>query len=189
MLPFPREATASPTSAHASRECWCHGSIYFTIYGIVTITGPSVDLFLISRRSTDSRTPRNENQVYRRPSYCDYIWPQFDRHIFLSYGHLVNWLIAYAWWRHQREHFPRYWPFVRGIHWSPVNSPYKGQWRWALMSSLICARISGWVNNGEAGDLRRHHAHYDVNIMDWRNNLGPTLQTMMKNCMPTIFPV
>ena len=21
------------------------------------------------------------------------------------------------------KHFPRYWPFVRGIHWSPVNSP------------------------------------------------------------------
>ena len=23
-------------------------------------------------------------------------------------------------------------------------------------------RINGWVNNREAGDLRRHHAHYDV---------------------------
>ena len=27
---------------------------------------------------------------------------------------------------------------------------------------LICARINGWVNNREAGDLRRHRAHYDV---------------------------
>ena len=27
------------------------------------------------------------------------------------------------------KHFPRYWPFVRGIHRSPVNSPHKGQWR------------------------------------------------------------
>ena len=25
------------------------------------------------------------------------------------------------------KHFPRYWPFVRGIHQSPVNSPHKGQ--------------------------------------------------------------
>ena len=33
------------------------------------------------------------------------------------------------------EHFPRYWPFVRGIHRSPVNSPHKGQWRGALMFS------------------------------------------------------
>ena len=60
------------------------------------------------------------------------------------------------------KHFPRHWPFVRGIHRSSVNSPYKGQWRGALMFSLIYARINGWVNTGEAGDLRRHHVHYDV---------------------------
>ena len=46
------------------------------------------------------------------------------------------------------KHFPRYRPYVRGIHRSPVNSPHKGQWRGALMFSLICARINGWVNNG-----------------------------------------
>ena len=38
----------------------------------------------------------------------------------------------------------------------------------ALMFSLICAWINGWVKNGEAGDLRRHHAHYDVTVMLWR---------------------
>ena len=88
------------------------------------------------------------------------------------------------------EHFPRYWPFVREVHrlpvnspykgqWrralmfslichrSPVNSPYKGQWRRALMFSVICAWIKCWVNNREAGDLRRHRAHYDV-IVIWR---------------------
>ena len=73
------------------------------------------------------------------------------------------------------KHFPRYWPFVRGIHRSPVNSPHKGQWRGALMFSLICGRINGWVNNGEAGDLRRHHAHYDVSVMftyDWSRAWG-----------------
>ena len=54
------------------------------------------------------------------------------------------------------KHFPRYWPFVWGIHRSPVNSPHKGQWRGALMFTLICARINCWVNNREAGDLRRN---------------------------------
>ena len=63
------------------------------------------------------------------------------------------------------KHFPRYWPFVRGIHRSPVNSPHKGQWCGALMFSLICTRINGWINNGEAGDLRRYRAHYDVTVM------------------------
>ena len=32
---------------------------------------------------------------------------------------------AFTWWRHQMETFPRYWPFVRGIHWSTVNSRTK----------------------------------------------------------------
>ena len=64
------------------------------------------------------------------------------------------------------KHFPRNWPFVRGIHVPvPVNSPHKGQWRGALMLSLICVWINGWVNNREAGDLRRYRGHYDVIVM------------------------
>ena len=43
------------------------------------------------------------------------------------------------WWRYQMETFPRYWPFVRGMHRSPLNYPHKGQWRGALKFSLICA--------------------------------------------------
>ena len=65
------------------------------------------------------------------------------------------------------KHFPRYWPFVQGIHRSPVNSTHKGQWRGALMFALICARINGWVNNREAGDLRRHQAHCDIIVMKY----------------------
>ena len=60
------------------------------------------------------------------------------------------------------KHIPLYWPFVRGIHRSPMNSRHKGQWRRALVFSLICVWINGWVNNREAGDLRRHRGHYDV---------------------------
>ena len=63
------------------------------------------------------------------------------------------------------KNFPRYWPFVRGIHRPPGNSPHKGQWLGALMFSLICAWINGWVNNREAGDLRRYRGHYDFNVM------------------------
>ena len=63
------------------------------------------------------------------------------------------------------KHFPRYWPSVRRIHRFPVNSPHKGQWRGALMFSLICVWINGWVNNREAGDWRRYRTHYDVIVM------------------------
>ena len=74
------------------------------------------------------------------------------------------------------NHFPRYWPFVRGIHRSPVNSPYKGQWREAFMLSLICARINGWVNNRKAGDLRRHRAHYDAIVMEFAEHGNMTAE-------------
>ena len=74
-----------------------------------------------------------------------------------------------VYWLHddiiKRKHFPPYWPFVGGIHRSPVNSPHNGQWRGALVFSLICAWINGWVNNRDAGDLRRNRAHYDVIVM------------------------
>ena len=58
-----------------------------------------------------------------------------------SHGDVIKWIF-----------FPRYWQIVRGIHRSPVNSPHKGQWRGALIFSLICVWINGWVNNREAGD-------------------------------------
>ena len=44
------------------------------------------------------------------------------------------------------KHFPRYWPFVRRIHRSPVNCPHQRQWQGALMFSLICVWINSWIN-------------------------------------------
>ena len=69
------------------------------------------------------------------------------------------------------KHFPRNWPFVRKIHRSPVNFPHKGQWRGALMFSLIYVWINDWANNREAGDLRRYPVHYDVIVMLWANDI------------------
>ena len=62
--------------------------------------------------------------------------------------------------------FPRYWPFVRGIQRSPVDSPHKGQWRGALMFSLIRAWTNDWTNNRSDGDLKRNRAHYNVIVME-----------------------
>ena len=79
------------------------------------------------------------------------LWHHQD---FGEYDDIIKW-----------KHFPRYWPFVRGIHRSPVKSPHKGQPHGALMFSLICAWINGSVNPGEAGDLRRRYTHYDGIVM------------------------
>ena len=82
-------------------------------------------------------------------------------------GYLVALLecFPHSWWRHQMEPFSALLALCAGNSPVPVNSPHKGQWRGALVFSLICARINDWVNNHEAGDLRRHHGHYDFNVM------------------------
>ena len=67
------------------------------------------------------------------------------------------------------KHFPRNWPFVRGIHRSPVNSRTKASDAELGFFSLIRVWINGWVNNREAGDLRRYRTHYDVIVM-WPSN-------------------
>ena len=61
---------------------------------------------------------------------------------FVVYHDVIKW-----------KHFPRYWPFVRGIHRLPVDSHHKGQWRGALMFSLTCAWTKGWATNGDDSDL------------------------------------
>ena len=62
-----------------------------------------------------------------------------------------------------------------GNRW-PVNSPHKGQWRGALMFTLICAWTNVWTNNREAGDLWRHRAQYDVIVMSFMHaTAGSTL--------------
>ena len=102
--------------------------------------------------------------IYFVPSVVCWVITVFDKqtvifslyreaHAVASHDDVIKW-----------KHFPRYWPFVRGIHRSPVNSPHKGQWRGALMF-LMCVWINGCVNNREADDLRRNQAHYDVIVM------------------------
>ena len=70
-----------------------------------------------------------------------------------------------SWWRHQMESFIALLALCEGNSPVTVDSPHKGQWRGALMFSLICAWINAWVNNRVAGDSRRHSAYYDVTVM------------------------
>ena len=69
--------------------------------------------------------------------------------------------------------FPRYWPFLRGIHRSVTK-----------MFSLICAWTSGWVNNAKVGDLRPHCAHNDITVIHFLNfktsRLSPTSKYQRK---------
>ena len=74
------------------------------------------------------------------------------------------------WWYmmihdHQMETFFALLTLCVGIHQSPGYSLHKGQWRGALMFSLICAWASRLINDRDAGDLRRPRARYDVTVM------------------------
>ena len=91
---------------------------------------------------------------YSIQTFCDLVAFSCHAWKFCDHDDVIKW-----------KHFPRNWPFVRGIHRSPVNSPHKGQWRGALMFPLICVLINGWVNNRQTGDLGRHCAHYDITVM------------------------
>ena len=70
-----------------------------------------------------------------------------------------------TWWRHQMETCFALLALCAGYSSVTGEFPSKVQWRGALMFSLICAWINGWINSREAGDLRRHRAHYDVIVM------------------------
>ena len=74
------------------------------------------------------------------------------------------------------KHFPRNWPFVRGIHrsrWIPHTKASDVE-LWCLF--FICVWINGLVNNREAGDLSRHRGLYDVNVMIYRCPIWFVLQ-------------
>ena len=66
-------------------------------------------------------------------------------------------------WRHCNDLFALY--LICWLMKARSLLSHKGEWLGALMFSLICAWINGWVNNGEAGDFKRHRAHYDAIVM------------------------
>ena len=80
-------------------------------------------------------------------------------------GDLGHHYCFFTWWRHQMETFSALLAICAGNSPVPVNSPHKGQWRGALMFSLIFVGLKGWINNREAGDLRRYRVHYNVTVM------------------------
>ena len=62
-----------------------------------------------------------------------------------------------------------------GQRWIPLTKASEAR---ALMFSFIYAWTNGWVNKWEAGDWRRHRAHYDVTLL--YNISKDTLENMDK---------
>ena len=71
----------------------------------------------------------------------------------------------YVWWRHQMETFSALLALCAGN--SPVTGEFPAQ-RPVTQSFDVffdLCLINAWVNNREAGELRRHRAHYDSIVM------------------------
>ena len=86
--------------------------------------------------------------------------------------HITESDVTTPWWHHQMESFSALLALCAGNSPVPVNSPHKGQWRRALMFSLIWVWIIGWINNCEAGDFRCYRSHYDIIVMS-QGRQGP----------------
>ena len=76
-----------------------------------------------------------------------------------SHGISISWVVL-TW-----KLFLRYRPSVRGIHWSPVDFPYKGLVTQALKFSLMLVQTQAWINPRIVGDLRDYDNHCDVTVM------------------------
>ena len=78
--------------------------------------------------------------------------------------HRDSWM-SFPLWRHQMETFSALLAICAGN--SPVTGefPHKGQWREALVFSLICAWLNGWIDSREVRGLRSHRANHDVIVL------------------------
>ena len=73
-----------------------------------------------------------------------------------------------------------YWPLL-------VDSPHKGPVTRAFMFSLMFVQTNVQTNRRDAGDLRRHRAHYGVTVMSlkfWGHGFESKLQLMKKRHLP-----
>ena len=83
-----------------------------------------------------------------------------------KWNQCAQFIVFVIWWCHQMETFSALLAICAGN--SPVTSEFPAQKArdaelWCFLWSAPW--INGWVNNREAGDLRRHRAHYDVTLM------------------------
>ena len=69
------------------------------------------------------------------------------------------------------KHFPRYLPFVRRILLTKASDA-------ELWYAFHLCLNKLWLDNGEAGDLRRHRAHYDVRHFNGERSVNMALLTM-----------
>ena len=130
---------------HTLKDCWTLNlwiscSIEIPVIELVIHQTPSMYLMTLSlAQYMECYHSENMNaQITNKNSTLNMLG-----HSWVTHDDIIKW-----------KHFLCHWPFVRGIHWSPVDSTHKGQWYRALMFPLIYTLINVWANNRDTGDLR-----------------------------------
>ena len=144
-----RNGFASYTDYHQNIKNTHFNRSYFLFLSL-----PNYSLFAI-KGPTWPRWHPHPHRQHPHPHPVLMEFPTCDTNAFTrsAWGLFQAANICFSWWVIKWMHFLRYLQFVRGNHRFPLNFPQKGQWRGALMFSLICVWINGWKNIGEAGDL------------------------------------
>ena len=84
--------------------------------------------------------------------------------------------------------FPCYWPFVRGIHRWPVDSPQKGPVMWSSgIFFAVNPLLNNWTNSGVVSDLRCLTAHVDGLVQERRNSIANALELRLSCTNPTMW--
>ena len=81
--------------------------------------------FIIIKKIFKSYAKRGKQECVRKETSMHVFWGKYRIQIMKRNKNTKQHDDVINWWKH----FPRYWPFVRGIDRSPVHSPHKGQWR------------------------------------------------------------
>ena len=119
---------------------------------------------------------RGKQAISYHPTYLTGIMVARQSYHTAHVLHFRQW--TNSWWRHQMEAFSALLAFCVGN--SPVTGEFPSQrpvTRSFDVIFFIWAWINGWVNNREAGDLRRNRGHYDVPLM-----IQPVLTAMSAMC-------
>ena len=89
----------------------------------------------------------------------------------IKYNLHLTWIPTYlsqidvAWWRNQMEIFSALLALCAGNSLVTGEFPSQRPVTRSFDVSFDLRWINGWINNREAGDLKRHHVHYYVTIM------------------------
>ena len=106
---------------------------------------------------------------------------KFDEWPWKNSTPLMDYFKLFTWWRHQMETFSSLLAICAGNSSVPGEFPAQRPVTRSFDVCLICVWIDGWVNNREAGDLRRHLDYYEIIVMTsfrshlW-NRIGVTVR-------------